>query len=55
MKKYYVSYEEPYTDHKFDREGMRAVYFNDVDRSEYPNFEDWMYDMLKSGVFEECE
>lgn len=30
---------------------LQNVYSTEVDKSEYPEFDVWIYDMLKSGVF----
>ena len=51
MKKY-TTYEEPYAGHTFTESQMQNIYNSDVNKSEYPKFTDWLYDMLKSGVFE---
>ena len=50
MKKY-VSYETDiygtYTEHEFYQ-----LYVSLVDKHEYEAFDDWRYDMIRSGVFE---
>lgn len=51
MKKY-ITYEEPYANQTFTESEMRDVYNTNVNKSEYPDFTDWLHDMLKSGVFE---
>ena len=51
MKKIYISYEEDirgeYTESEFHH-----LYITLVDKAEYKTFEDWKFDMLRSGVFE---
>lgn len=51
MKKY-ITYEEPYANQNFTESEMHDIYNKDVNKSEYPDFTDWLHDMLKSGVFE---
>ena len=48
----YITYEEPFSGSKFSHMQMEMVYKKMVDKKEYPNFEIWMEDMLRSGVFE---
>lgn len=52
MKKY-ITYEEPFKNRTFTEKQMYEVYRDLADKEEYPNFECWLADMLKSGVFEE--
>lgn len=49
----YVTYEEPLKDRVFTYEQMKEVYRDLADKKEYPSFEIWLADMVKSGVFEE--
>lgn len=51
----YTTYEEPFANQKFTTEQMKEIYVYMVDKNEYPDFQDWLMDMLKSGVFEETE
>ena len=51
--KRYTTYEEAHKYETFTLEEMQTLYKEEVNKSEYPNFETWLYDMLKSGVFEE--
>lgn len=51
MKKY-ITYEEPYANQTFTESEMHDIYNSVVDKSEYPDFTDWLHDMLNSGVFE---
>lgn len=53
--KRYVTYEEPYAGQVFDEFGMKRIYVTDVDKKEYPHFDGWLWDMLRSGVFEEVK
>lgn len=48
----YITYEEPLKCKTFTEKQMHEVYRNMVDKTEYPDFECWKTDMLKSGVFE---
>lgn len=54
MKKY-ITYEEPYVGQIFDEAGMERIYATDVDKEEYAFFDFWLWDMLRSGVFEEIK
>jgi len=49
----YITYEEPLKDRVFTLEQMQEVYRDLADKKEYPDFEEWLIDMVKSGVFEE--
>lgn len=49
----FITYEEPYNGKVFSMEQMEKVYIELTDKNEYPNFECWLADMKKSGVFEE--
>lgn len=53
--KMYISYEEPFNSRSFTSSQMKEVYRDLADKEEYPDFITWLYDMLKSGVFEFCE
>lgn len=48
----YITYEEPFKGKCFTEKGMRKVYRDMADKAEYPDFECWKIDMLKSGIFE---
>ena len=52
-QKLYTTYEEPLFGRVFTEKQMQEVYRDLADKSEYPDFECWFADMLKSGVFEE--
>ena len=54
MKKY-ITYEEPYVGQIFDESEMERIYATDVDKEEYAFFDFWLWDMLRSGVFEEIK
>ncbi len=54
MKKY-ITYEEPLQGKIFTEKQMYEVYRDMADKKEYPDFECWFTDMLKSGVFEEVQ
>lgn len=54
MKKY-MTYEEPLKGKCFTEEQMHEVYRDLADKKEYPDFECWFTDMLRSGVFEEVQ
>ena len=51
----YVTYEEPLKGKCFTEKQMQEVYKDLADKAEYPDFECWFTDMLKSGVFEKIE
>lgn len=51
----YISYEQPFEGKAFTSSQMREVYRDMADKTEYQDFETWLYDMLKSGVFEFCK
>ena len=51
----YITYEEPLKGKCFTEKQMHEVYRHMVDKAEYPDFECWFTDMLKSGVFEKIE
>ena len=48
----YATYEQPFTGRIFTERQMRSIYQSMVDKTEYPDFEGWIFDMLKSGVYE---
>ena len=48
----YITYEEPFKGKTFTENQMHEVYRDLADKAEYPDFECWKIDMLKSGVFE---
>lgn len=48
----YTTYEEPLKGKIFTEKQMYEVYKDLADKEEYPDFECWKTDMLKSGVFE---
>ena len=33
--------------------GLLLIYARDIDKQEYPEFEDWKIDMLRSGLIKE--
>ena len=52
MKKY-ITYEEPLQGRIFTEKQMYEVYRDMADKAEYPSFDIWLVDMLKSGIFTE--
>lgn len=48
----YITYEEPLKGRTFTEEQLQEVYRDMADKAEYADFECWISDMLKSGVFE---
>jgi len=50
--KYYICYE---TEQIMSLAEWEAYYNKNIDKMEYPDFNAWLYDMLKSGVLEESE
>ena len=58
MKKLYATYEEtpfnaPGERLVLDENGMKKLYAETVNKEEYADYSDWLWDMLRSGVFEE--
>lgn len=53
--KRYITYEEPYAGQIFDEFDMKRIYVTDVNKEEYTFFDGWLWDMLRSGVFEEVK
>lgn len=53
--KRYITYEEPYAGQIFDEFGMERIYTTDVNKEEYAFFDFWLWNMLRSGVFEEIK
>lgn len=51
----FITYEEPLAGRKFTLSQMPEVYRDLADKREYPEFDIWLHDMLKSGVFEEMK
>ena len=51
----FTTYEEPLNGRTFTEKQMHEVYRDLADKNEYPDFECWFSDMLKSGVFEEVK
>lgn len=47
----YISYEEPFNGRSFTSSQMKEVYRDLADKTEYQDFESWLYDMIKSDVF----
>ena len=52
MKKY-ITYEEPLQGRIFTEKQMYEIYRDMADKAEYPSFDIWLADMLKSGIFTE--
>lgn len=52
MTNFYVTYESPLENRCFTESQMHEVYRDLADKTEYPTFDIWFADMLKSGVFE---
>lgn len=51
QQKIYTSYESDIQG-EYTTEEMQVLYNTLVNKDEYPDFECWLYDMTKSGVFE---
>lgn len=47
----YITYEEPHIGEIFTFKEMKKVYEKEVDHEEYTTFDDWLHDMLRSGIF----
>ena len=50
--KYYITYEAPLENRCFTESQMKEVYRDLANKTEYPTFDIWFSDMIKSGVFE---
>lgn len=50
--KRYITYEAPFVGRTFTEKQMHEVYRFLADKAEYPSFDIWLTDMVKSGVFE---
>lgn len=53
--KIYTTYEEPLKGQFFTENQLQRVYKGMVDKTEYPSYDIWFHDMLKSGVFEQTK
>lgn len=51
--KLYITYEEPFANHKFSSNQIKEIYRDMADKAEYQSFDIWLADMLKSGIFTE--
>ena len=49
--KMYVSYEQPFEGKAFSSSQIREIYRDMTDKTEYQDFDIWLYDMIKTGVF----
>ena len=47
----YFTYEEPFEGRSFTERQMNNIYQIMIDKSEYPTYEGWIWDMLRSGVY----
>lgn len=52
MENTYVTYEEPLNGRCFTEKQMKEVYRDLASKTEYPSFDIWFTDMIKSEVFE---
>lgn len=52
MTTIYKTYETPFENRYFSESQMKEVYRDLADKTEYPSFDIWLLDMLKSGIFE---
>ena len=50
--KRYIAFIAPIKGRTFTEKQLYEVYRDLADKAEYPDFECWKMDMLKSGVFE---
>lgn len=50
--KLYITYEEPFVNRKFNSNQIKEVYRDMADKAEYPSFDIWLADMLKSGILQ---
>lgn len=47
----YVTYEENIDGYVYSIEDMNILYEEQVDKTEYPDFDCWLSDMLRTGIF----
>ena len=47
----YITYEQPFVGRSFTEHQMRNIYHLMIDKAEYPTFDGWIWDMLRSGVY----
>mgnify|MGYP000009477334 FL=1 len=52
-EKKYITYEEPFEGKSFTLKQMWVIYKKLVEKKEYQDFEAWLLDMVRSGVFKE--
>ena len=50
----YACYENDYTGTRTVSE-WQAIYETVIDKEEYPEFTDWLYDMIRSGILVEVQ
>lgn len=47
----YITYEAPFVGRTFTEKQMNEVYRDLADKAEYPSFDIWLTDMMRSGIF----
>lgn len=47
----YITYEAPFQNRTFTENQIKQVYQDLVNKNEYPDFNIWIFDMLKIGIF----
>ena len=47
----FTTYEEPFAGRSFTEHQMHNIYVLMISKSEYPTYECWIWDMLRSGVY----
>lgn len=47
----YVTYEENIRGYVYSGDDMHCLYEEQVDKKEYPDFDCWLSDMLRTGIF----
>ena len=47
----YITYEQPFAGRSFTEHQMHNIYYLMIDKTEYPTFDGWIWDMLRSGVY----
>lgn len=50
--KVYTIWEDPFKGRAFSETQMNVIYDSMIEKAEYPTFEGWLWDMLRSGVFD---
>lgn len=50
--KRYITYKAPFVGRTFTEKQMHEVYRDLADKAEYPSFDIWLTEMMRSSIFE---